>query len=605
MAQQKSPASMRKILRASWLMLKDALGATPKISLAWAVIIAVLALLPIAENLLFSRTIDALILAVANGTNVLESSLLLFAIATLSLRILQSLLWAASAALDRVQYFAVSKYFNIKYLAKTSQLDLYHYENPANNDMLTRASESYAWRPQNAANRSMWTFSSLVAVLGSISVIAIFSPLFFGIILLCLIPSIIVSYKQANESWGIWDEDSELRRRFWDVAWYLRDERSLMELRIFGTRNYLFDMVLKFYHQFTDRQKSAAVNKAALESLSTLASTVGLGAFFLYLLNLALAQQITVGDVAFYGTIASSLSNNLNNLVRNFTYTYEDGKYMVDYYDVLELPDNIKSGNITLPKSQKPPHIEYRNVDFSYPGKEEKALNNFNLTIAPGEKIALVGENGAGKSTIVKLLSRFYDPTHGQILVDGVDIKDVQLEDWYAHIGVLFQDFVQYHFLSASNNIGLGNVAAVEDEDRIKHAAKMAEADIFIDKLPKQYQQILSKRYEGGTDLSGGQWQRLALARGFFRDAPVLILDEPTSAIDAKGEAEIFDRLFNMAADKTVLIISHRFSTVRRADKIYVIDAGQVVESGSHAELMQQNGKYAHAFSLQAKGYQN
>ncbi len=251
---------------------------------------------------------------------------------------------------------------------------------------------------------------------------------------------------------------------------------------------------------------------------------------------------------------------------------------------------------------KKTPRIEFKNVSFAYPDTKGQVLRDFSLEINHGEKIAFVGENGAGKSTIIKLLARFYDVDSGVILINGKNIKDLNLESWYRYIGVLFQEFNKYEY-SVNENIYFGKVHEKYNEQEITRAATLAGAHPMIQKLDKGYQQMLGRMFEGGIELSGGQWQKVALARAFLRNAPILVLDEPTSALDARAETEVFGRVEKLAKDKTVIIISHRFSTVRNADKIYVIDNGKIIESGNHLSLMKLNGQYAALFNLQAKGY--
>jgi ATP-binding cassette subfamily B protein len=241
-------------------------------------------------------------------------------------------------------------------------------------------------------------------------------------------------------------------------------------------------------------------------------------------------------------------------------------------------------------------------VSFKYPGTDRFILKNFNLTIKSGEKIALVGENGAGKTTIIKLLLRFHDVTDGEVLINRVNIKDVSLEEWHKSVGALFQDFIKYQF-TFKENVYFGDLSKPKKVKFLKEAITQSGADKFIGNLPEGRSQILGKMFEGGIDLSGGQWQKLALARAFYRNAPLLILDEPTSAIDAKAEYEIFQRVQNLQKDKTVIIISHRFSTVRSADRILVLEGGKIIEEGNHKELMDKKGLYEELFTLQAQGY--
>lgn len=290
--------------------------------------------------------------------------------------------------------------------------------------------------------------------------------------------------------------------------------------------------------------------------------------------------------------------------MRNLNQVFDSSLYVNSIFEVIDSQPIVKEIESPIKTdSGKAPLIEFRNVKFSYPDTDNLILDDFSMVIKPGEKIALVGENGAGKSTIIKLLARFYDVLEGEILINGINIKNLSIDDWFKHIGVLFQDYNRYED-SVKENIYLGNVEKEVDLQEIMKASFSAGAHKMVEKFDKGYEQILGRMFEGGIELSGGQWQKVALARAFFRNAPILILDEPTASIDAKSEAEIFEKVENLSKDKTVIIISHRFSTVRNADKVYVIDKGRITEQGSHEQLMKTDGQYAAMFKLQAKGYQ-
>lgn len=275
---------------------------------------------------------------------------------------------------------------------------------------------------------------------------------------------------------------------------------------------------------------------------------------------------------------------------------------MADYFDVVNTKPSFSDGELELPAG-RPPKIEFRDVSFKYPGTNRLVLRNVSFTVEPGESIAFVGQNGAGKTTIIKLLLRLYRPTGGQILVNGQDLNEVKIESWYKLVGTLFQDFTLFQFLSAKDNISFGNTD-VESETKVVEAAKRADAHGFIEQYPLGYDQRLMKSLKDGIEASGGQLQRVAIARTFYRDAQVLVLDEPTSAIDAKAEQDIFNEIKRIQADRTTIIVSHRFSTVRQASQIVVIENGKVAEHGRHEELLRQSGSYAELFNAQAEGYQ-
>lgn len=336
---------------------------------------------------------------------------------------------------------------------------------------------------------------------------------------------------------------------------------------------HLLQLVIFFYTQFINFQ-------------SVLRGTLGIGLFslvFQQTRNLAVGTQ---GLLDMYSSMTMRI------------------QFLEKYFEFIEYqPHIVQSKDFTLlPISPSPPVIEFKNVSFRYPNSKRDIFRNFNLKIKSGEKIAIVGENGAGKTTIIKLLLRFYDVSEGEILLNGINIKNIKLEDWHLRIGALFQDFIKYQF-TIKENVYFGDLTKFKQKDEIIKALLMSGASDYLKNMSKGMDQVVGKMFEGGVDLSGGEWQKLALARAFFRNSPILILDEPTSAIDAKAEAEIFEKVQKLQKDKTVIIISHRFSTVRHADRILVVENGHIVEEGNHEKLMSQNGLYFQLFTLQAKGY--
>jgi ATP-binding cassette subfamily B protein len=318
----------------------------------------------------------------------------------------------------------------------------------------------------------------------------------------------------------------------------------------------------------------------------------------------AIGGHITLGDLTMYSGVLMQAQSTAGALMSSLADLYEQNLFLSNLFTFLKLQPRIPPGG----RGEPAPEIlrsglEMRNVTFQYPGISEPVLHNINLTVAPGEKIALVGENGAGKTTLIKLLARLYDPTEGIILLDGADLREVDIASLHARIGVIFQDFVQYP-LTGRENIGFGQIEALEDDARIQAAAQKSGAHNVLNSLPKGYDTVLGRWFdEEGPDLSVGQWQKIALARAYMRDAPILILDEPTASLDAKSEFEVFKHFKELAADRTVILISHRFSTVRMADRIIVLNNGHIAEQGTHEELLAAGGVYATLFNLQAEGY--
>jgi len=295
--------------------------------------------------------------------------------------------------------------------------------------------------------------------------------------------------------------------------------------------------------------------------------------------------------------------NSIRSLLDNLNRLYESNLYLDNLLDYLKLQPMLAApaGGAIAPAPIRR-GIEFRHVYFRYPGSDNEVLRDINLHIQPGERIALVGLNGAGKTTLIKLLTRLYDPTEGQILLDGVDLREYDLESLHQRFGVIFQDYVRYQF-TVRENIGFGQIDALDDLDRIKDSAERGGASPIIEKMPQGYDTMLGRRWEKGQELSGGQWQKIALARAFMRKAEVLVLDEPTSALDAEAEYEVFRRFGELMEGRIAVLISHRFSTVRMADRIVVLSAGKIIELGSHAELVEMDGAYARLFNLQAEGY--
>jgi ATP-binding cassette subfamily B protein len=316
-----------------------------------------------------------------------------------------------------------------------------------------------------------------------------------------------------------------------------------------------------------------------------------------------LAGVLTIGDLTFLSGSFNRLQNQLQNILSTFTRITESALYLQDYYDFLAIEPLImdQPGAIQAPTSIK--HgVRFDEVGFKYPGTEIWALRNISFTLNAGEKLALVGENGSGKTTLVKLIARMYDPTEGTIYLDEVDIKKFSLATYRQMIGVIFQDFVRFNF-KADENIAVGKIESLSEEETVISSAHLSLADAVIEKLPAKYKQMLGRRFADGVDLSGGEWQKIALARAYMRNASIVILDEPTAALDARAEFEVFKRFSELTAGKTAVIISHRFSTVRMADRILVLKNGQMLELGSHEELLAHQGLYHELFTLQAQGY--
>lgn len=430
-------------------------------------------------------------------------------------------------------------------------------------------------------------------------------PVFVPLVIVAAIPIYIVWGRARIRSWPFFVEKRVRVVRITDyIKTLLSSDATSKEATIFKTGPLLLSKV-DTQRQIFFKNMDKALIPGTYELLSAKFFQLGIFLYTQYLtLNAVLQGTLSIGQFTLVFQQTLMLTQGAEEVLNQYSSMDMRTKYLDKFFEFMNKEKVIHSplAPKPFPTDPQPPIIEFKNVSFKYPKIERFILNKFNMTIASGEKIALVGENGAGKTTIIKLLLRFYDVTEGEILINGINIKDLSLEEWHTHIGALFQDFIKYQF-TFKENVLFGNLNKKDDAELLKEALSKSGAHAFLNTLPKGVGQIVGKMFDDGIDLSGGQWQKLALARAFFRDAPILILDEPTSAIDAKAEYEIFQNVQKLQNDKTVIIISHRFSTVRNADRILVLEEGRIVEEGSHEKLMKKNGLYAELFNIQAQGY--
>ncbi|MBP6976364.1 ABC transporter ATP-binding protein [Candidatus Dojkabacteria bacterium] len=403
--------------------------------------------------------------------------------------------------------------------------------------------------------------------------------------------------------WQTSEKNIQERRKTWYISDILSNPDTMDEVSLVGAFKYLDRKVKSFYNFYNEGYKKILrLDSATTFGVDLLNLFVIIGGT-IHVFILAIQKVISVGDTTFYVGAINSFYGGVSWFSAELVMFGDMVMKEREVYEFFNLKPSVEDGSIRLERLINPPSIELKGVTFHYPNSKREIFKNFSMKIASGEKIAIVGENGAGKSTLVKLLCRIYDPQEGVILINGTNLKDLTLNDWYKNVGVLFQDFNFYGNLTVEENIYIGKSVKQLDKERVVESAKNADAHDFIQKYKKGYQTIMSERFKDGIKPSKGQQQKIAIARFFYRDAPFAIFDEPTSAIDADAEYRIFNRIYNFFDNKTVLIISHRFSTVRNADRIIVLRDGKVIEEGSHKELMKLNGVYTDNFKKQAEGY--
>ncbi|MBN1162789.1 ABC transporter ATP-binding protein [Patescibacteria group bacterium] len=592
-----------KVSKAGYRLMKYVFKKSPGYTLLFIITSILFSILPFINTWIGSLVIDELIKILASQNTGLRTLYLLIGWGVV-ISILDNLTDILNVIANTNIWFKVGRDLQHDFTKKFAYLDYEYYDDPEMNDKINKVRQNFQAHPQRFTESLLSSLESVTTIISATAIFIVFSPIIIFLMLVSSIPVLIVNMAYSRRSWGIWNAKGDVSRDFWWTESYLQNDRTLMELKIFGIRKYLLNRMMNVYDNFQKSQLAIDNKRNIVVFLLSLLRLVGRTTAYLLIVLAVIGAEITIGQFNFYIQSVGRLQEGFGTLLRRVADLYEHGLYIVDLFEFLDLPEKLKPGEVCL-TSEKPPKIEFKETTFSYPTKETtiKALDSINLTIEPGEHIAIVGENGAGKTTLIKLLMRFYDTTNGHILINGINIKDLDIDSWYTHVGVLFQDFNFYHF-TAKENIGVGDVSRLDDFDNILKASEDSGADDFIKEYEYKYEQMMDKQFKHGITPSTGQRQRIALARAFFKNAPILILDEPTSAIDPKAEYEIFQHLFRFAKGKTVIIISHRFSTVRNANRIVVLDKGKIVEMGNHEDLMSiSGGKYKTAFELQRKGY--
>jgi len=490
----------------------------------------------------------------------------------------------------------------VRVMRHAETLDLASFEDPVFYDKLERARVQATDRI--GMLHAMGTLLQQAITLISLSVgVILFSPLLFVILIVTVVPAFLGESHFAFLGYALAYSVTPLRREL-D---YLRDlgtkKESAKELKVFGIGKYLQDRFKSINDEVIGRNQRLAVRRLRVGAVLALLGSVGYYGSYAYVVFRTLEGALSVGDLTFLAGALAGCSAQIQALFTTFSGIADQALFLSDLLEFFSVKPKIAAAaNPVAAPRQIRDGIEFRDVCFSYPGTSRLVINHLDFRMAPGERIALVGENGQGKTTIVKLIARLYDPTEGQILLDGVDLREYDMATLHREIGVIFQDFTRYD-LTARENIAVGRLEHMQDDELLLEAARKSRAYEVIAKFPHGLEQMLGRRFEDGVDLSGGEWQKVALARAYLRDAQILILDEPTAALDAFAEYEVFNRFAELTKDKMALLISHRFSTVRMADRIVVLEGGSIKEQGTHQELMDRAGRYAGMFELQAANY--
>lgn len=493
-------------------------------------------------------------------------------------------------------------HISIRIMQHASRLDLASYEDPVFYDKLERARVQATDRlsmiqAMGRVVQQAITTASLAAG------VFVYSPLLLAILVLCVVPAFLGESHFAFLGYSLAHQQTPRKRQLDYLRVLGASKESAKELKLFGLAPFLSSEFTRISEGIYHENVALARRRVRAGALLSLLSTIGYYGTYAWVVYETVRGLLTVGDLTFLAGAIAGASTNIQMLFTSFTSIADQALFLTDLVDFFAVEPTVR----TKPSARPAPHpirsgFEFRDVSFTYPGTKRLVLDRLNFRLSPGERIALIGENGQGKTTIVKLLTRLYDPTAGSILLDGIDLREYDLEDLCRQIAVIFQDFMRYD-LTAAENIAVGQILNKGNRSRIEDAARKSMAHSVVARLPAGYEQVLGRRFEGGVDLSGGEWQKLALARAYLRDAQVLVLDEPTASLDARSEHEVFERFAELTEGKMALLISHRFSTVRMADRILVLENGRIAEEGSHAELMANAGRYSEMFELQASSY--
>jgi ATP-binding cassette, subfamily B, bacterial len=494
-----------------------------------------------------------------------------------------------------------TRHVSLMVMEHASRLDLASYEDPHFHDTLERARVQATDRI--AMIQALGSVGQQIVAAVSMSLgILWFSPWLLVILVAAVVPAFLGESHFAFLGYSQNIRQTPTRRQLDYLRVVGASKESAKELRLFGLSGFLSGEYARLANQIYDQNVRLARRRLWAGAALSLISTAGYYGAYAYVIYRTVTGALTWGTLQFLAGAIAGTSTNIQSVFSTFASIADQSLFLTDLVVFLEVRPKVtsKADAIPAPRPIRDGFL-FEQVSFAYPGSPRRVLDRLDLRIEAGERIAVIGENGEGKTTLVKLLTRLYDPGEGRILLDGVDLRDYNMEDLQNQIGVIFQDFMRYE-MTARDNIAVGRIESA-DEDAVRGAARKSLADEVIEKLPRRYEQLLGLRFEGGVDLSGGEWQKVALARAYVRDAQVVVLDEPTASLDARSEYEVFQRFAELTQGKTAVLISHRFSTVRMADRIVVLENGRIAEQGSHRQLLALGGRYSNMFELQAAGY--
>jgi ATP-binding cassette, subfamily B, bacterial len=558
-------------------------------------------LIPLAALWIGKLIIDGIVHAVSLHQHV-KPALWWLVAAEFAIAIFGSLLGRTVDYLDALLADKYTRHISIQVMQHAAELDLVAYENPVFYDRLERARVQATDRLGMIQSIGRLVQQVIIAASLSISIV-LFSPWLLLLLIVGILPALLGESHFAFLGYARSFRQTPVRREL-DYLRVLGGSReAAKELKLFGLKDFLIARFTRLSDQIYRENVDLARRRLVAGSFLSMIGTAGYYSAYVYVIWRTVSGSLSIGTLYLLTGAIVQASANLQQIFSGLSSIADQALFLTDLLAFFEMQPSIRSKPHALPAPRPILHgFEFRNVSFRYPGTSRLVLNGLDFHLRAGERVALIGENGEGKTTLVKLMTRLYDPVEGEVLLDGVDLREYKLEDLYREIGVIFQDFMRYE-MTARENIAVGRIDEVDNLPLLKTAADKSMADDVIERLPRLYEQMLGQRFAGGVDLSGGEWQKVALARAYLRDAQVLILDEPTAALDARSEFEVFQRFADLTAGKSALFVSHRFSTVRMADRIVVLEDGRIAEDGSHEKLLDLGGRYAEMFEMQAASY--
>jgi ATP-binding cassette subfamily B protein len=558
-------------------------------------------LLPLAALWVTKLIIDGVVRIVSNHEAVSPTLWWLVAL-EFAIAVFGSILGRVIDYLDSLLADKYTRHISIQVMTHAAELDLIAYEDPVFYDRLERARVQATDRLGMIQSIGRLVQQVITAASLSFSIL-LFSPWLLLLLIAGILPAFLGESHFAFLGYAKNFRQTPIRREL-DYLRVLGGSReAAKELKLFGLKGFLIGRFTRLSDQIYGENVDLSRRRLIVGSLLSLIGTIGYYSAYVYVIWRTVTGFLSIGTLTFLTGAIVQASSNIQLIFSTLSSIADQALFLTDLLAFFDMKATIQTKPKALPAPRPIVHgFEFRNVSFSYPGNSRRVINGLDLHLRAGERVALIGENGEGKTTLVKLMTRLYDPVEGQILLDGVDLREYDLEDLYREIGVIFQDFMRYE-MTARENIAIGRINEVNDLALIKKAAAKSMANEVIERLPRDYEQMLGRRFDNGVDLSGGEWQKVALARAYLRNAQVLILDEPTAALDARSEFEVFQRFAELTAGKSALFISHRFSTVRMADRIIVLHNGRISEDGNHDKLVNLGGLYAGMFEMQAASY--